>query len=248
MVLNGNDPERVMSVLEAARGAKVKVVLNMFVSPRQIKNSDGSFSLERWKQRVDRFTKVDLKPYIDDGTLIANYLLDEPQSARKWDLEQVPFADVEAAAQYSKQLWPDLPTVVRSDPVYLRRAPFQWVYLDAAWAQYTVRKGNVDEYVAKHTAAAKAAGLGLVIGLNVLDGGDGSSGRRGTKSKYWSMTPAEISRYGSVLVKVPTACAFLMWKYDREDTSYFTQPDIQAALEGLGRLAADRPTASCRAR
>jgi hypothetical protein len=248
MVLNGNDPERVRPVLEAARKAKIKVVLNMFVSPRRIKNPDGSFSLERWKQHVDRFARANLESYIDDGTLIANYLMDEPHTARKWNRDQVPFADIEAAAEYSKQIWPNLPTVVRSDPVFLRRAPFQWVYLDAAWAQYTVHKGNVHEYVAKHTAAAKAAGLGLVIGLNVLDGGDGSSGRRGTKSKYWSMTPAEITKYGSVLVMEPTACAFLMWKYDREDTSYFAQSEVQAALTGLGRLAADRPTARCRVR
>ena len=247
-VLNGTDPRHVMSVLEAARKAKVKVILNMFVSPRQIKNPDGSFSLERWKQRIDRFASVNLEPYIADGTLIGHYLLDEPHSRRKWNREQVPYADIEAAAEYSKRLWPGLPTLVRVDPIFLRQAPFQWVYLDAAWAQYSVRKGNAEQYAQQHAAAAKAAGLGLVLGLNVLDGGDGSSGWRGTKSKYWAMSAAEVSKYGSVLAAEPNGCALLLWKYDRTDTVYFARPEIQAAIEELGRLAADRPAAKCRVR
>jgi hypothetical protein len=248
MVLNGSDPADVMQVLEAARKAKVRVVLNMFVSPRQVKNPDGSFNLERWKQRIDRFATVDLEPYIADGTLIGNYLLDEPNSRKKWNNEQVPYADIEAAAQHSKRLWPGLPTLVRVDPIFLGKAPFKWVYLDAAWAQYAARRGKVEQYVARNVAAAKRAGLGLVLGLNVLDGGAGASGRRGTKSKYWAMSAEEVLRYGSVLAREPGGCALLLWKYDRTDTSYFAQPDIQAALSQLGRLAADRPRGSCRVR
>lgn len=246
MVLNGTDPEGVLLILEAARKAKVQVILNMFVNPKRVQDPDGSFNLGLWQQRIDRFATVNLEPYIADGTLAGNMLLDEPHSAKRWNGKDVPFDEIEAAAQYSKRLWPGLPTLVRSDPVYLRKAPFKWVYLDAAWAQYAARKGTADQYVAQHAAAAKAAGLGLVLGLNVLDGGDGSSGWKRTKSKYWAMSASEVLDYGSVLVKEPSACAFFMWKYDREDTSYFAQPDIQAAIEELGRLAADRPTASCR--
>ncbi len=137
---------------------------------------------------------------------------------------------------------------MRSDPIFLRKAPFQWVHLDAAWAQYSVRKGDVEPYVEKHVAAAKQAGLALVLGLNVLDGGDGSSGWRGTKSKYWAMSAAEVVKFGSVLARERNGCALLLWKYDRPDTSYFAQPEIQAALDQLGRLAADGPAASCRVR
>jgi hypothetical protein len=246
MVLNGTDPAGVLLILEAARKAKVQVILNMFVSPKLVKDPDGSFNLGLWQQRIDRFATVNLEPYIADGTLAGNMLLDEPHSAKKWNGKDVPFDEIEAAAQYSKRLWPGLPTLVRSDPVYLRKAPFKWVYLDAAWAQYAARKGTADEYVARHAAAAKAAGLGLVLGLNLLDGGDGSSGWKRTDSKSWAMSASEVLKYGSVLVKEPSACALLIWKYDRKDTAYFAQPEIQAALEGLGRLAAARPTAKCR--
>ena len=245
LVLNGRDPREVLSVLEAARGARMQVFLNMFVSPRTIKAPDGSFDLDRWKDRINRFTSVDLEPYIEDGTLVGHYLLDEPQTSRKWNGKQVPYADLEAAAEYSKRLWPRLVTLVRADPVFLGKAPIRWIHLDAAWAQYASRRGKVEPYVARQVAAARKAGLGLVLGLNVLDGGDGTSRWKGTKSKYWAMSPTEVGRYGSVLASEPYACALLLWKYDAEDTAYFAHPAIQAALGELGRLATHRPTRSC---
>jgi len=152
---NGTDPAEVIPILEAARKAGVKVFLNMFVSRRQIQNPDGSFSLERWKQRIDRFRSLGLEPFISDGTLAGNYLMDEPDSRGKWNGAAVPYDDIEAAAAYSKQLWPGLPTMIRADPLFLQKAPFRWVYLDAAWAQYTTRKGSVEDYARRHAAVAR---------------------------------------------------------------------------------------------
>jgi hypothetical protein len=245
---NGTDPAEVIPILDAARKAGVKVYLNMFVSRRQIQNPDGSFSLERWKQRIDRFQNLGLEPFISDGTLAGNYLMDEPDSKGKWNGQSVPYADIEAAAAYSKQLWPGLTTMIRADPLFLQKAPFRWVYLDAAWAQYTTRKGNVEDYARRHAAVAKELGLGLVVGLNVLDGGDGSSGLEGTKVKYFAMSATEVMHNGSVLLREPGACALLLWKYDREDRAYFQRPEIRAALETLGLLAATHPASSCKVR
>jgi len=245
---NGTDPAEVIPILEAARKAGIKVFLNMFVSRRQIQNPDGSFSLERWKQRIDRFQNLGLEPFISDGTLAGNYLMDEPDSRGKWNGESVSFADIEAAAAYSKQLWPGLTTMIRADPLFLQKAPFRWVYLDAAWAQYTTRKGSVEDYARRRAAVAKELGLGLVVGLNVLDGGDGSSGLEGTKVKYSAMSAAEVMHNGSVLLREPGACALLLWKYDRDDRSYFLRPEIRAALETLGLLAATHPASSCKVR
>jgi hypothetical protein len=245
---NGTDPDKVLPVLEAARKAGVTVYLNMFVSRRHIQNPDGSFSLDRWKQRIDRFRDLGLEPYIQDGTLAGNYLMDEPDSKGKWNGQSVPFADIEAAAAYSKQLWPGLTTMIRADPLFLQKAPFRWRSLDAAWAQYTTRKGSVEEYARRHAAVAKQLGLGLVVGLNVLDGGDGSSGLEGTKVRYSAMSAAEVMHYGTVLLREPGACALLLWKYDRDDRAYFLRPEIRAALETLGLLAATHPASHCRVR
>ena len=245
---NGSDPAEVIPILESARKAGLKIYLNMFVSRRQIQNPDGSFSLDRWKQRIDRFRDLGLEPYIQDGTLAGNYLMDEPDSKGKWNGQSVPFADIEAAAAYSKQLWPGLTTMIRADPLFLQKAPFRWRSLDAAWSQYTTRKGSVEEYARRHAAVAKELGLGLVVGLNVLDGGDGSSGLEGTKIKYAAMSAAEVMHYGTVLLREPGACALLLWKYDREDRAYFLLPDIRAAMEALGLLAATHPASSCKVR
>ena len=245
---NGSDPAEVIPILEAARKAGIKVYLNMFVSRRQIQNPDGSFSLERWKQRIDRFRNLELEPFIMDGTLAGNYLMDEPYSRGKWNGQAVPFAEIEAAAAYSKQLWPGLTTMIRADPLFLQKAPFRWIYLDAAWAQYTTRKGKVEDYARGHAATAKELGLGLVVGLNVLAGGDGSSGLAGTEPRYSAMSADEVMHYGSVLLREPGACALLLWKYDREDSAYFRRPDIRAAFETLGLLAATHPASSCKRR
>ena len=245
---SASNPADVTPMLEAARRAGVKVYLNMFVGRRHIQNPDGSFSLERWKQRIDRFRDLGLEPFISDGTLAGNYLMDEPYSRGKWNGQAVPFVDIEAMAAYSKQLWPELTTVIRADPLFLQKAPFRWVYLDAAWAQYTTRKGKVEDYARRHADVAKELGLGLVVGLNVLDGGDRSSGLGGTKLNYSAMSAEEVMHYGSVLLREPGACALILWKYDREDRTYFSRPDIRAALETLGLLAASHPPTRCKVR
>ena len=245
---SASNPAEVIPMLEAARRAGVKVYLNMFVGRRHIQNPDGSFSLELWKQRIDRFRDLGLEPFISDGTLAGNYLMDEPYSRGKWNGQAVPFVDIEAMAAYSKQLWPELTTIIRADPLFLRKAPFRWVYLDAAWAQYTTRKGKVEDYAREHAEAAKQLGLGLVVGLNVLDGGDRSSGLEGTKLNYAAMSAEEVMHYGSVMLREPGACALILWKYDREDRTYFSRPDIRAALETLGLLAASHPPTRCKVR
>ncbi|MBA3659557.1 MAG: hypothetical protein H0W67_08165, partial [Gemmatimonadales bacterium] len=182
---NGNDPSEVLVTLAAARRAHVHIILNMFVGRRYITRPDGSFDLERWKARIDRFRNVGLEPYVADGTLAGHYLLDEPHDPSNWNGLPVPLSDIEAAAAYSKSIWPDLTTFVRTHPSFLAKAPFRWVALDAAWAQYASRRGNPREYAQRNARIAQRLGLGLVVGLNVLDGGEGRSGRRGPGTGKW---------------------------------------------------------------
>lgn len=243
---NGNNPKEVLRFLDEARAAHIHVILNMFVNRKHITNPDGSFNLERWKDRVDRFRNAGLEPYIADGTLVGNYLLDEPHAPKNWNGRPVPFADIEAAAAYSKSIWPTLPTFVRTHPGFLKSAPFQWKALDAAWAQYSVKKGDIARYAQGNVRAAKALGLGLVFGLNVLDGGGGESGKSGYTVSRWAMSPDEVRRFGSVLAAEPYACGFFFWKYDKDDASYFADPGVQGALADVARVAANRSPAPCR--
>ena len=71
-------------------------------------------------------------------------------------------------AKYSKDLWPNMATIVRVDPKYLSSSHR---YLDAAWAQYLWRRGNVDSYAREMVSEAQRKGVQLIVGLNILKGG-----------------------------------------------------------------------------
>jgi hypothetical protein len=240
-------PVTVMAQLEAARQAGARVMLNMSTTAGS-QAADGSFSLELWKGRINRFRDMNFESYILDGTILGHYVMDEPQSASNWGGNPVPFADIEAAAKYSKKLWPNMTTFIRTHPEFLEGAPFRWKYVDAAWVQYTARRGDAAEYLALQVASAQRLGLGLVVGLNLLDGGTGESGIPGTAPGKWAMSADEIRSFGRPLASEPYACAFSMWKYDKNDPSYLERDDIKAALVEIGEIAATRPAMSCRVR
>ena len=81
-------------------------------------------------------------------------------------------------------------------------------------------------------AAAKSRGYELVFSLNALDD-DGA----GTP-----MTPGQVMDYGTTLM-VPGVCAFYIWEYA---TTWSERPEIRAALDSLGRIAATMPHRECR--
>src|SRR5688572_24192420 len=240
-------PVTVLAQLEAARQAGARVMLNMSTTAGS-QAADGSFSLELWKGRINRFRDMDLEPYILDGTILGHYVMDEPHSASNWGGQPVPFADIEAAAKYSKKLWPNMTTFIRTHPEFLEGARFRWKYVDAAWVQYTARRGDAAEFLALQVASAQSLGLGLVVGLNLLNGGTAESGIPGTLPDKWAMSADQIRSIGPTLAAEPYACAFSMWKYDKADPSYLERDDIKAALVEVGQVAANRPAMSCRVR
>ena len=137
-------------------------------------------------------------------------------------------------------------TFVRTHPEFLEGAPFRWVSVDAAWAQYTARRGDAAAYLKRQVETARRLGLGLVVGLNLLNGGTAESGIPGFHKGKWAMSPGQIRSLGAVLAAEPYACAFSMWKYDKADPSYLQRPDIKAALADVAKVAADRAGMSCR--
>jgi hypothetical protein len=236
------NPDNILPILAAARAAGGRVVVRLSRGPQYWTNADHSVNLAKWKEMVGRFKDVNLKPYITDGTLLAHYMIDEPHDASNWGGEPVPYQTLEAMAQYSKQLFPGLTTVVRAYPDWLAKAAFQWKYLDAAWSQYTASKGPIDSWMKSQTAYAKQEGLGLIVGLNWLDGGTSSSGIRGTRSGTWAMSASQIKTFGSVLASNPYACSVLNWKYYQP---YVDRSDIKAAIAQVAELARNRAWQSC---
>jgi hypothetical protein len=97
-------PGELLSELRAIKARGGKVVLMMAGNERHYK-SDGKFSLSKWKARIDRYRNVNFDSFIRDGTLIAHYLIDEPNDPRNWGGRPVSPATVEEMAKYSKQRW-----------------------------------------------------------------------------------------------------------------------------------------------
>lgn len=223
---------RLISELSAIRARGGKIVLMMAGSQPHYLNRDGSFSLEKWKERVNRYRNVNFSSFINDGTIIAHYLIDEPYDAHNFGGKPVPGSTLEEMARYSKSIWPNLKTVVRAEPYYIKWNG-TYRYLDAAWAQYLGRKGSASDYLQKNVSTAKQMGLGLIVGLNIVKGG--------TPNGTW-MTPSEIEKWGSELLNSDYPCAFISWLYN---SSKLSPSDMKNAMSKLRRKAQSRASRSC---
>ncbi len=79
-------------------------------------------------------------------------------------------------------------------------------------------------------------GLGLVVGLNLPDGGN---------PNLSSMSASEVKAWGSALLSSSYPCALISWKYD---SRYLDRADIRAALADLGAKARTHAARSSRVR
>jgi hypothetical protein len=238
----GND-STMLETLEAARRANLRLFIHFTGNEVNVRDEHG-FSLSKWKARVDRFRKMDLAPYIADGTILGHRIMDEPSDPNNWNGHLVSLEDIDAMAKYSKEIWPTMPAVIRAFPSYLKG--YQFKYLDAAWAQYIDRFGSVEEFIATNVREAKAEGLALIAGLNLLNGGSGSSkipGRKGVNRQLWGMSADEIRKWGNVIMDDPYICAFLMFEYNAD---YLAHKDIREALAELAKKAKAHPVHECR--
>jgi hypothetical protein len=228
---HGNfSPRTIVKELSAIRARGGRVVIPFAGSPRYYREN-GRFSLSKWKARVNRFRHANLSQFINDGTIIGHYMIDEPNDPANWRGSPVPPSMLEQMAKYSKQLWPNMPTIVRVRPSYLSR---NHRYLDAAWAQYLARHGSPDSFIRKNVADAKARRVGLVVGLNVLKGG---------KPVKTRMSASEVKSWGSTLLNSTYPCAFISWTYSRD---YLSSRGMGDAMRALRRKAESRGSKSCR--
>lgn len=253
-------PESIVSTLTQARASGRRVFIILVGPQHHSQNSDGTFNLDRWKARIDRFRGIDLSEFVDDRTIIAHQLLSEAKARSEWGGIVVPNHVLDEMARFSKEIWPAMATVLRTDPSdlevhaagYKNSWPcWRWRHLDAASARYLVRKGNAERFAANQQASADRQHLGLAVGLNVVSGGDGSSGIPGWAAGKWAMSPDELRSYGSEMLRGTRPCAFELWRYETpgsefEDFYYFRRPDITAAMAELAALAARSPARSCR--
>jgi hypothetical protein len=223
---------QLVSELSTIRSRGGKVILMMAGAQPYYKNADGTFSLSKWKARVDRYRNLNIGSYISDGTIVGHYLIDEPFDPRNWAGHPISGSTLEQMAQYSKSIWPSMKTIVRAEPYEIK---WNGTYraLDAAWAQYLARKGDVNDYLQKNVSAAKQMGLGLVVGLNIPKGG--------VPNGTW-MTPQEVERFGTAMLTSGYACAFISWQYGSSNLQTAAMRD---AMSTVRRKAESVPSRSC---
>jgi hypothetical protein len=226
-------PQYLLRELAAIKARGGKVVL-MFAGHEHYYKTNGYFSLSKWKARVNRFRNVNFSSYVRDGTIIGHYLIDEPNDRRNWRGRPVPPATLEEMAKYSKQLWPGMATVVRTWPAYLASWNRNYRYLDAAWAQYEIHRfPNVRHFISSNVATAKAKGLALIVGMNIIHGGT----RRRTE-----MTASQVRSYGLELLSNSYPCAFISWQYR---DYYMRSGSIREAMRALSARAKNRGFKTC---
>jgi hypothetical protein len=234
-------PEHLLTHLVAARQAGGRVFVRFVGGERWYRNSDRSFNLAKWKQRVDRFRAIDFSSYIEDGTLAGHFILDEPHDKSNWGGTTVSPEILDEMARYSKEIWPNMPTIVRGWPSFLKG--YKYKYLDAGWAQYSERFGPISTFMRDNIRDAKESGLALIVGLNLINGGTKSSGIPGLYKGKYGMSASQVRSWGDVLLSDPYVCAFISWMYDGP---YLSRPDIKAALSELSEKAKSHPEQACR--
>jgi hypothetical protein len=241
-IVRSTTPSTFLSYLSQvrAKGGRVLVVL----AGNDYRNSDGTFNLAKWKTMVNRYRGVNFTSYITDGTIAGHYIVDEPHFPSRWGGKIIPQSTVEEAAKYSKQLWPTLPTIVNAPLNWLAASTITYTHLDAGWAMFRAGTSNSPAtWAANQVTKAKQKKLGVFAGLNVLDGGNGSSGYRGNLPRKWAMSASELRSYGTALLSQSYVCGFAMWKYS---SAYYDRADVRSAMTDLSALARSHARTSCR--
>ena len=239
------------STLNTARNAGLRVVISVAGNRSNYTNSDHTFNMTKWKSRVYAWRSFPFASYVSSGTVVGHYLTDEPTCASCWGGKVITTAQLEEMARYSKSLWPSMATTVRVSPTRLPQTTYR--YLDFAWSQWegpyhgTSYKLSPAQFRDKEIAAASARHLGLVFGLNYINGGNGSSGILGTYTNAravnrWQMSASEVKSVGGTLAAAPYACGVVSWQYD---TKFLSRTGMSTAMSYVGGIAKNRSRSSC---
>ena len=206
-------------------------------------DDDGAFDLEAWKEMAETWRGAEVEPFIEDGTLAHHMLLDDLGAFAGGG----PTGDqLDEMARFSEEVLPGLPTVVRQDASDLPTpSAGSYQHLDATINQYTAFDGDVESWALSEAWEAEELGLGVVMSLNIADGGSGASEQPGWTEGNWAMSAYEIEHKGFVLLAVPGCRQLLLWEYDAQEpwsdgtigADYFDDPEMVEVIAWLGRLA-----------
>jgi hypothetical protein len=215
------EPHFTPALLTQAAAASQK----LFLKPAGAEEDWGRpFNFDAWKRNIDAFANnvaamAALEAAITSGVAFAHYVMDEHYHPTRYG-GPVSLANVQRMCQYSKSIWPNWPTALRSSP-QLTAAPDHIDGLDWLWSQYYQKLGDPAQYRDTSLAMASAIGHGLVIGMNVI----GFKNR--VNGSGDPCTAAEYRHYGGILANSSDPVAFMCWQYR---ASWFAQTGMATAV------------------
>jgi hypothetical protein len=220
-----------LSRLPAIRSRGGRVVVNVVGGGACSLDAAGQWQMDLWtacwRKNLTPALRDTVLAYAQSGTIWGTYLIDEPNLVRRWGT--ITPAQTCDMAAFARSELPGIPVLVRAAADFVKDCPA----LDAVWAQYGSRRGvEVNEYREQQLAASKRYGYAQVFSLNALN--DDAQGT--------DMTASQVTEYGTALLK-GAPCLFMVWEYA---TSWSERPEIRAALDSLGRIAAVLPATTCR--
>ena len=227
----------------------------------KLRDSAGKLSVKAARAELETWPWPELCGRVKDSTIIAFYIGDDV-SAAEWGPAPLAtrLAQWDTIAGLVQTRCPDAPVVIRARPTQLEARP-HWQWLTTAWAQYPgprPRIGSPEQFFGAEVASAKRQHLGLVAGVNLLNGGCGPATRGwclpdvpgttlpGTEADWYQLSAAEFTYYKTVAMMDPYVCASVDWAWGPNYRSTFhDRPEIRSAAKALGVLARKRPLVSC---
>jgi hypothetical protein len=266
---------RLIETLDAARAAGARVTVRVTGGNANFQNNgDRTFYIAKWKQAFDAVSSIDVSSYVADGTLIGHYAIDEPYS----DFDNLKNGSLgttlEQMCQYQKSFpgWRSVPCLVREINTRLRTymPAGGYKYLDAGWSQLTDHQyvppttydGDIGAYYRTNLAKGREAGLGMMYGFNIVNGGrefTGCAKPYDPNDHNCAMTAAEIRAMADTIAAIGAnqGCGVLGYEIDAAagpvrdyffSTGTYSSNGIQNAMQYLNSKVGAWQSGSCNIR
>lgn len=245
----------IVTRINTARQKKQRLVLAMTGGPASDFKTNGKFDFAKWKNRMNTFKTTTIKnavaAAVADGTIIANTMIDEPETP-KWG-GNVTKPLIDQMAVYVKNIFPTLPVGINQGaPGYKWRTWERFKVLDYVLYQYqwSATGGNIGAWRDAVLDRTRVDGVTPVFSLNLLNGGVqdntgtwdcAGTGGKGTIYRRCRMTADQVRTWGRAVG--PSGCFMTMWRYDDLFMSKSANVD---AFRDVASLLATKSPRSCR--
>jgi hypothetical protein len=220
----------VVNLVNAATTAGTNIMIRF--GPEADWLQGGRFYYPNWEAKADAmFNDTRAKAAIDAGIAAGSVWLwgiDEPFHLTRYGPGGIPFATVERMYIKLKTYWPTARTIIRVDPSD-ERLPRAISGVDTMWAEYNLKRGEINAFKSSRLAAASALDVDLVFGIHYFD-------FAGPGSRTY-ITPAQLRHYGGILADTSATVAMGGWKYS---STLFNQTGFRDAVQYVRDLYASR--------